>query len=123
MKKNGLHINESGDKSWYKDGEIHREDGPAIIWYDGDQWWFKAGKLHRDHGPAVIGRNNMNAWYKEGEKYEPTAHELMVWKIEEKEQTKTKHVNKHRTRKSQENVLLPGQIQKETSCPGLQSRK
>jgi len=29
--------------SWYKDGELHREDGPAII-SDGSEEWYLNGK-------------------------------------------------------------------------------
>ena len=104
---NGLYIDERGSNRWYKNGVLHREDGPAIIWYDGDQWWYKDGKLHRedgpavirpsgfmcwykddilhrDDGPAVIHPDGGQEWYKEDKLYEPTAHDLMVWKMNER---------------------------------------
>jgi hypothetical protein len=30
-----------GTKRWYKNGKLHREDGPAIEWYDGlrKEWY------------------------------------------------------------------------------------
>lgn len=65
--KDGLHIDHNGTKYWHKEGNWHRDDGPAVICPDGREYWFKDGKP-----------------------YEPSAHELMVWKIEEKEQTKNK---------------------------------
>ena len=47
---------------YYYDGQLHRNDGPAIIrYYDGYnaddrhvefEQWYKHGQLHRDDGPA-----------------------------------------------------------------------
>ena len=25
---------------WFKNGEYHREDGPAVEYADGDKWWY-----------------------------------------------------------------------------------
>ena len=30
----------SGDKSWYLNGEWHREDGPAVEYADGTKFWY-----------------------------------------------------------------------------------
>jgi hypothetical protein len=30
----------NGTKRWYKEGNLHREDGPAIEWADGAKAWF-----------------------------------------------------------------------------------
>ena len=87
MKKNGLHINDLGTKCWYKDGFLHRDDGPAITYPDGRQYWYKKGKYHRDDGPAIIYPDGDQRWFKDDIMYEPSAHELMVWKMHEKERT------------------------------------
>ncbi len=34
----------SGDKWWYKNGKIYREDGPAIEFSDGRKFWFVGGE-------------------------------------------------------------------------------
>ncbi len=34
----------SGTKVWYKNGLLHREDGPSFIYYNGDKEWWLAGK-------------------------------------------------------------------------------
>ena len=34
----------NGDKSWYLNGKLHREDGPAIEWANGDKEWWLNGK-------------------------------------------------------------------------------
>lgn len=43
--------------TWYSGGEIHREDGPAVVktMPDGsiEEQWLQHGKLHREGGPAV----------------------------------------------------------------------
>ena len=62
--KNGLHI-EDGDKVWYKDGKIHREDGPAIEYSNGTKGWSKNGQLHRGNGPAVEYSDGDKEWYYE----------------------------------------------------------
>ena len=90
--KDGLHIDSHGNKFWYKNGTIHRDDGPAATYPDGTQVWLKDGMRHRNAGPAVIYHNGDQYWYKDDQPYEPSAHDLMVWKMNEKEQTK-KHEN------------------------------
>jgi hypothetical protein len=42
--KNGLEINEYGDKYWYQNGKRHREDGPAIEYAHGSKYWYINGK-------------------------------------------------------------------------------
>jgi hypothetical protein len=81
-----LEVYASGNKRWLdKEGRFHRLNGPAIIYFDGDTYWYKHGKLHRDDGPAVEWPSDgTEEWYKDGEEYEPSAHELMVWKMKQK---------------------------------------
>ena len=52
-----------GDKCWYLKGKLHREDGPAIEWADGDKAWYLKGKLHREDGPAVETANGYREWW------------------------------------------------------------
>lgn len=35
-----------GNKTWFKNGKLHREDGPAIETSDGSKYWYFKGKLH-----------------------------------------------------------------------------
>ena len=53
----------NGDKFWYLNGELHREDGPAIECPDGTKRWYLNGKLHREDGPAVEYPNGDKWWY------------------------------------------------------------
>lgn len=41
----------------------HREDGPAIEWYDGQKVWMIDGKNHRTDGPALIDNEGHGRWY------------------------------------------------------------
>lgn len=41
-----------GSKYWYKDGVMHREDGPAVL-VKNAEIWMRDGKYHRIDGPAV----------------------------------------------------------------------
>ena len=37
-------VDQHGSRLYYnQDGELHRENGPAIEWADGDCWWFLSG--------------------------------------------------------------------------------
>jgi len=60
-------VNADGDKFWYLNGKLHREDGPAIEYADGDKsWWYLNGKLHREDGPAIEYASGSKYWYLNG---------------------------------------------------------
>lgn len=46
--------------------QLHREDGPAIIYPDGTQEWYRNGVLHRGDGPAVVHPDGKEEWYRNG---------------------------------------------------------
>lgn len=48
--KSGRH-NEDGIICYYKNGNLHREDGPAVECDEFREWW-SHGVLHREDGPA-----------------------------------------------------------------------
>jgi hypothetical protein len=61
---------------YYKDGNLHRVDGPAIIYSDGShslgcegtqsfrtQIWCQNDKKHRVDGPAIIYSDGTKHWY------------------------------------------------------------
>jgi hypothetical protein len=60
---------ECGDKYWYKNGKLHREDGPAIERANGTNVWYKNDKLHREDGPAIEFCDGMKIWHLDGEKH------------------------------------------------------
>jgi hypothetical protein len=57
-------------KRWYNsNGELHREDGPAVEYTNGDKYWYINGKLHRIDGPAIEYNNKHKLWYINGKKH------------------------------------------------------
>ena len=62
-------------KSWFLDGMLHREDGPAVVMFDSgvNEWWVE-GQLHRVDGPAVERFDGDNEWWFDGV-------ELDEWKV------------------------------------------
>lgn len=43
----------SDNTAYYKNNQLHREDGPAIEWKNGSKHWYFHGLLHRTDGPAI----------------------------------------------------------------------
>lgn len=71
----------NGSKSWYLKGERHREDGPAITRANGDKLWFLHNKLHRTDGPAAVDAGVIQLWYLNGIQvvpFTPEQLELML---------------------------------------------
>lgn len=64
--KDGLFIDYNGNKFWYLNGKLHREDGPAAIHITGDKCWLLNGNLHREDGPAVEFDDGDKEWYYHG---------------------------------------------------------
>ena len=58
-----VRIHDDGTKAWYLNGELHREDGPAIEWSDDTEYWYLNGKRHREDGPAVEYSDGVKHWY------------------------------------------------------------
>jgi hypothetical protein len=57
-------VDSNGTQRWYLNGQLHREDGPAVILSDGTQYWCCNGQLHREDGPAVIYSDGTQLWYR-----------------------------------------------------------
>jgi len=62
-KRSKLKIDKEGNKRWYLNGKLHREDGPAIEYSDGTKFWWSNGILHRIDGPAMEFSNGDKLWY------------------------------------------------------------
>lgn len=61
----------NGNKTFYKEGKHHRENGPAIEYSHGTKRWFKEGKRHREDGPAVEYGDGRKSWFLEDIEYIP----------------------------------------------------
>ena len=71
MKKPECKTYPNGHKEWRLNGDLHREDGPAIESANGDKEWYLNGDLHREDGPAVEFANGTKEWYLNDEKVDP----------------------------------------------------
>jgi hypothetical protein len=61
--RQGLIIDEYGNKKWYRDDKLHRADGPAIECANGGKEWYIDGDLHRIDGPAIEDAYGGRFWY------------------------------------------------------------
>jgi hypothetical protein len=51
---------------WFLDGELHRDNAPALLYHDGSVWsWWSHGKRHRLCGPA----RSSGEWWINGTQY------------------------------------------------------
>ena len=63
MNNYNIKIYKNGNKCYYLNGNLHREDGPAVEYIDGQKEWYKNGKRHRQDGPAIEYAAGNKAWY------------------------------------------------------------
>jgi hypothetical protein len=64
-----LEIDEDGTKWWKLNGVLHREDGPAVEYWEGSTEWWLNGELHRVDGPAISYANEYKQWCLNGNRY------------------------------------------------------
>ena len=67
MKTYRVTVDDCGTKWWYFNGQLHREDGPAVEWADGTKYWHFNGKIHREDGPAIEWASGSKYWFLNGE--------------------------------------------------------
>jgi len=53
----------NGNKFWYLNDKLHREDGPAVEFANGGKEWWLNGKLHREDGPAIERASGNKTWF------------------------------------------------------------
>ena len=85
-----VQVDDDGDRYWYFNGNLHREDGPALEYSDGSREWYLNGLRHREDGPAIEHADGTRYWYLNGEDYteedfikETKATKLTLAEIEE----------------------------------------
>ena len=60
-------VDRCGSRRYYNAaGQLHREDGPAVVWRDGSLEWYHNGLRHRDVGPAAEYPDGTRLWYLNG---------------------------------------------------------
>jgi hypothetical protein len=61
---------QTGARRYYNTaGQLHREDGPAIIFPNSAVVWFQNGLRHCKDGPAIIWANGDKEWWVHGVNY------------------------------------------------------
>jgi len=66
---------------WRNDnGQIHREDGPAVECSDGYKSWYNNGHLHRLDGPAIEGPDGTRKFYKDDIRYTDITFTQRYWR-------------------------------------------
>lgn len=50
-------------RGWYRNGLLHKLDGPAYIGFNGIEEWWKNGERHRLDGPATISPAGLQEWW------------------------------------------------------------
>jgi hypothetical protein len=74
--KNGLIVNERGDKFWFLNDQHHRDaDYPAVERHNGDKEWWQYGKRHRLDGPAYKDAAGYEEWWVHGTYIECSSQE------------------------------------------------
>lgn len=51
---------------WLKNKQIHKVDGPAVVYKNGDQCWYENDLLHRLNDPAIVCTNGDECWFENG---------------------------------------------------------
>ena len=63
-----IEVDKWGARCYYNtNGQLHRENGPAIEYADGSKSWYKNDQYHRTDGPAIDWTRGRKAWYINGE--------------------------------------------------------
>lgn len=75
-------------------GDLHREDGPALEWNDGTKVWFQNNVMHRNDGPAYEGCDGALQWFVHGT--EVTAAEFRDWRAQFLEEQKQRWEDRQR---------------------------
>jgi hypothetical protein len=70
----------NGDKEWFLNGKLHREDGPAVEYSNGAKSWYLNDKLHREDGPAVEWSDEYKYWYLNDKKLTEQEHKAATSK-------------------------------------------
>ena len=59
-------VHDNGDRFWYLNDELHREDGPAVELNNGNKEWWLNGERHREDGPACEWNTGNKYWFLNG---------------------------------------------------------
>jgi hypothetical protein len=69
-----VRVDADGDKFWYLNGKIHREDGPAVEYSNGTKYWYLNDQRHREDGPAIEYYDGYKFWFLNGKRLTEEEH-------------------------------------------------
>ena len=62
-----IETDERGTRRYYNSaGQLHRLDGPAVVYAGGANAWYQNGLRHRTDGPAIERADGTKRWYING---------------------------------------------------------
>ena len=62
-------VDARGTRRYYNStGQLHRTNGPAVIWADDHKEWWQNGQLHRTGGAAIEYADGDKWWFINGKK-------------------------------------------------------
>ena len=65
-----VEVDQYGTRYYYNSaGQLHRDEGPAVIYTNGNCEWWQSGQLHRRNGPALEHANGTRCWFLYGRIY------------------------------------------------------
>lgn len=77
--RDGGKTHPNGDRVWTNAaGQLHREDGPAIIQQNGTRRWFANNRRHREDGPAVEYADGRRRWFIDGQEMNETDYNARI---------------------------------------------
>lgn len=77
--KTGVYKDFQGNKYYYQNGMLHREnDLPAIEWSDGSKSWYYNNLKHRINGFAIDWKDGRQEYWFEGIQYTEKEFNLMI---------------------------------------------
>lgn len=68
----------NGEISFFVDGKLHRDHGPANILPGGTKRWYTNGQLNRLDGPAVEYTNGAKEFWVEGRSFSETNFNMFI---------------------------------------------
>ena len=66
----GITEDYDGTRCWYVNGQLHRIDGPALV-FGCTKFWYQNNKYHRLDGPAIERTNGVHNWFLHGVELSP----------------------------------------------------
>lgn len=121
-----MSVDAEGTERWtLPNGDLHRKDGPAVMWKNGKQEWWYQGKRHRTGAPAVVEPDGGAEWWEFGQKLLSASSFLVnvladaLTKNEEQERVKMAEIDAEKSREA----LQQAAWEKKSTLEALRDRE